>query len=77
MKFASRLLPEGRRVGTGEFRCQRSVPVGRRLAGGLLLQSRNVCTSAPVRRPGGRSVSGKLAGWLIQSCRGTLASALR
>ena len=46
--FASRLLSEGR-VGTGEFRCRRSVPVGRRLASGLLLQSRNVCTSAPVR----------------------------
>ena len=50
--------------------------VGRRLAGGLLLHSRNVCTSAPVR-PRGRSVSGKLAGRLMQSCRGTLASALR
>ena len=49
MRFASGLMSGGRRVGTRESSGFRSVPVGMKLAGGLLPASRCVCTSALTR----------------------------
>ena len=49
MRFASGLMSESRRVGTGESNGLRSVPVGMKLAGGLLLAIRCVCTSGLAR----------------------------
>ena len=49
--LARRFVSMGRRVGTGEFRCWRSVPVCMWLAGGLLPESMSVCKTAPMRRP--------------------------
>ena len=49
MRFVSGLMSESRRVGTRESNGLRSVPVGMKLAGGLLLASRRICTSTLTR----------------------------